>query len=191
MKTAIMEEGKIMTQWLTDDNGNKCSVEYFGTREAAQAALDGLKNCNNCVNCSDCSRCSDCSGCSDCSRCSRCSGLSYKENVKVVEVSESNNGPPTIPVIPNIHQSIYAAASNPGALEMGDVHTCENTHCRAGWAIALAGAAGRALEKFYNWELAAMMIYDASDPNFKINPARFYDSNENALADMKKLAEAS
>ena len=36
-----------------------------------------------------------------------------------------------------------------------------------------------------------MMIYDASDPNFKINPARFYDSNENALADMKKLAEAS
>jgi hypothetical protein len=36
-----------------------------------------------------------------------------------------------------------------------------------------------------------MMIYDASDPNYKINPARFYDSNEDALADMKKLAEVA
>ena len=72
---------------------------------------------------------------------------------------------------------------------MGDVHTCKNTHCRGGWAVALAGEAGFALEKFYNWELAAMLIYDASDPGFKINPARFYDSNDAALADMKALAE--
>ena len=72
---------------------------------------------------------------------------------------------------------------------MDNVHTCDNTHCRGGWAITLAGAEGRALEKFYNWELAAMLIYDASDPTYKINPARFYDSNEDALADMKALAE--
>lgn len=74
---------------------------------------------------------------------------------------------------------------------MSDWHTCENTHCRAGWVVALAGEPGRALEKFFNTELAAMMIYDASDPNYKINPARFHDSNEDALADMKKLAEAA
>ena len=73
---------------------------------------------------------------------------------------------------------------------MSNVHTCENTHCRGGWAVALAGPAGKVLESFYNWELAAMMIYDASAPGFKINPARFYDSNEDALADMKRLAEA-
>ena len=72
---------------------------------------------------------------------------------------------------------------------MGDVHTCDNTHCRAGWVVTLAGEQGRALEKFYNWELAAMLIYDASAPGFKINPARFYDQNKAALADMKKLAE--
>lgn len=35
-----------------------------------------------------------------------------------------------------------------------------------------------------------MKIYAASDPGFKIHPARFYDSNANALADMKALAEA-
>ena len=34
-----------------------------------------------------------------------------------------------------------------------------------------------------------MLIYDASDSTFKINPARFYDDNDVALADMKRLAE--
>lgn len=44
-----------MTTWLNDGNGNKCSVEYFGSKEAAQTALDSLKECKNCVNCSGCS----------------------------------------------------------------------------------------------------------------------------------------
>ena len=54
--------------------------------------------------------------------------------------------------------------------------------------MTLAGEAGAELERFYNTELAAMMIYDASDPSFKINPSRFYDSDDDALADMKDLA---
>jgi len=33
-----------------------------------------------------------------------------------------------------------------------------------------------------------MKIYEAS--GYKINPCRFYDSNIDALADMKRLAEA-
>ncbi len=95
-----------------------------------------------------------------------------------------------MPVIKDIHTTIYAAASNPKALAMERWHTCEKTHCRAGWVVTLAGSEGKALEKFYNTELAAMLIYDASDPGFKINPARFYDSNDDALADMKRLAKA-
>ena len=67
-------------------------------------------------------------------------------------------------------------------------HTCEKTHCRAGWTVTLAGAEGKELERRFNTELAALMIYDASCPDFKINPARFYDDNDAALADMKKLA---
>jgi hypothetical protein len=70
-------------------------------------------------------------------------------------------------------------------------HTCANTHCRAGWVVTLAGEEGRALEQRFNTQLAAMKIYDASCPGFKINPCRFFDNNEDALADMKKLAEAS
>lgn len=31
--------------WLSDVDGNKCSVEYFGSAEAAQAALDSLRRC--------------------------------------------------------------------------------------------------------------------------------------------------
>jgi len=69
-------------------------------------------------------------------------------------------------------------------------HTCEKKHCRAGWVVALAGVEGRALEARFDTLSAAMRIYDASDPNFKINPCRFFDSNEDALADMKRLAEA-
>jgi len=98
--------------------------------------------------------------------------------------------PITVPAIPDIHKTIYAAASNPKALEMSAWHTCKNTHCRAGWVVTLAGEEGRKLEARFDTLLAAMKIYDASDPNFKINPCRFFDTNEDALADMKKLAEA-
>jgi hypothetical protein len=96
-----------------------------------------------------------------------------------------------VPVIPDLHARIYAAASQPKALEMSDWHTCANTHCRAGWVIALAGPEGYALERFHTPELAAMLIYDASCPDFRVNPARFFDSNEDALADMAKLAGIS
>jgi hypothetical protein len=68
-------------------------------------------------------------------------------------------------------------------------HTCETTHCRAGWVVHLAGDEGKELEKFFNTELAAMKIYAAS--GFQINPSRFYDGNDAAMADMKKLAEES
>jgi hypothetical protein len=94
-------------------------------------------------------------------------------------------------VIDGIHSRIYEAASAPGALKMDTWHTCENTHCRAGWTVALAGKEGKELESRLDTLLAAMMIYDASDPKFKINPCRFFDSNEDALADMKKCALSS
>jgi hypothetical protein len=51
----------------------------------------------------------------------------------------------------------------------------------------LAGDEGKALEQRFNWELAAMLIYRESGS--PINPSRFYDSNYDALADMKRCAE--
>jgi hypothetical protein len=70
---------------------------------------------------------------------------------------------------------------------MSDWHTCNTTHCRAGWVVRLAGDAGRELEKETSTLFAAMQIYKAS--GHPISPVRFYGSNEDALADMKRLAE--
>ena len=162
-----------MTTWIEDANGNKCSVEYFGSAEDSQKALDSLKGCRNCVNCSDCS---DCSGCSYCSYCS------------ALKDTKGGFVPPVVPVIADIHRVIYEAASAPEALHMSDWHSCGTTHCRAGWAVHLAGEEGYALEHFHGTALAAQLIYDAS--GHPISPVRFFDSNEDALADMKRLAGA-
>ncbi len=91
-----------------------------------------------------------------------------------------------MPRIENIHQRVYAAVTaTPDALNMSTWHTCETTHCRAGWVVTLAGDAGKALEMFHGPLLAAQLIYRESGS--PIAPARFFDSNEDALADMKRL----
>lgn len=92
-----------------------------------------------------------------------------------------------IPTIENIHQRVYATASQPGALNMDNWHSCDTTHCRAGWVVHLAGKQGYALEKKTSALFAAMQIYKASGS--PINPVRFFDSNKQAMADMKKCAE--
>ena len=70
---------------------------------------------------------------------------------------------------------------------MGSWHSCNTTHCRAGWVVHLAGEAGYALERFHNTALAAQLIYRESGT--PVSPVRFYETNEEALADMKRLAE--
>ena len=92
------------------------------------------------------------------------------------------------PKIENIHQAVYNAASAEGALNMGDWHTCETTHCRAGWVVMLAGDEGRDLEERIGTPAAASLIYLASDPAIRKFPD-FYCDNETALADMKERAE--
>ncbi|MGI0012667.1 MAG: hypothetical protein ACREBU_04375 [Nitrososphaera sp.] len=171
-------------KWLTDARSNKCSVEYFGSEEAAQKALNSLVECDNCINCSGCS---DCSRCSDCSGCSNIAALYSKKNLSEDPESAWNGAPP-VPAIENIHAKMFVAVSGPGALNMGNWHTCDTRHCRGGWVVALAGDAGRALESFHNTLLAAQLIYKAS--GYEINPRRFYDSNEDAMADMARLAAA-
>jgi uncharacterized protein YjbI with pentapeptide repeats len=91
--------------------------------------------------------------------------------------------------IANIHSAVYEAASKPQALDMGQWHACETTHCRAGWVVALAGEGGLALEWAYGTPSAAALIYMASDPKLERVPD-FYCGNQEALDDMRRLAEA-
>jgi len=186
-----------MTTWFTDDNGNRASLEKWGSEEAARASLATLKGCSGCSDCSDCSYCSDCSDCSYCSGCSRCSycsgcsdcsycsGCSGKTGLKSESATQ-----PTIPTIDNIHTRVFQAASAPASLDMGSWHnSCGTSHCRAGWVVHLAGEPGYALEKFFNTELAAMLIYRESAPDLRVSPVRFYETNEQAFADMKRMAD--
>jgi hypothetical protein len=53
--------------------------------------------------------------------------------------------------------------------------------------VTLAGQDGKKLEDQTSTLFAAQQIYRAS--GYEISPVRFFDSNDAALADMKRLAE--
>jgi hypothetical protein len=78
-----------------------------------------------------------------------------------------------------------AIAADGNALDMSSWHACETTHCRAGWAITLAGPAGKALEGAVGPSAAGALIYAASGSHPVPN---WTASNADALADMKRRA---
>ena len=90
------------------------------------------------------------------------------------------------PEVPNLCQAILTKVeANPKCLEMGKWHnTCGTTHCLAGWAVHLAGEAGRQLESKVGHENAGIAIFlrsHGSVPNF-------YSSNDEALEWIRKEA---
>jgi uncharacterized protein YjbI with pentapeptide repeats len=93
---------------------------------------------------------------------------------------------PEVPVVEALDAKILSAINVEGcALDMSSWHKCETTHCRAGWAVTLAGKEGADLEAKYGPEDAGRRIYLASTgyvPNF-------FASNDAALADIKARAE--
>jgi hypothetical protein len=97
--------------------------------------------------------------------------------------------PEGIPSVPLIDAAILTAIEQPGnALNMHDWHTCKTTHCRAGWAIVLAGEAGQALEDKFGPAVAGALIYAASGSH---PVPDFGATNKDALADMRARARAS
>jgi uncharacterized protein YjbI with pentapeptide repeats len=92
----------------------------------------------------------------------------------------------SIPVVPAIDARILAAIAAGGRLETAAWHTSETTHCRAGWAIKLAGAAGEALEQALGAAIAGTFIYAASRPGLAIPDS--YASTADALADLSLSA---
>lgn len=72
---------------------------------------------------------------------------------------------------------------------MDSWHTCETTHCRAGWVVHLAGELGKKLEEATTTPFAAMQIYHKSNPGIPVSPVRFYESNKVAMDDIVRCAE--
>jgi len=71
---------------------------------------------------------------------------------------------------------------------MENWHTCETTHCRAGWAIRLAGQAGSDIELRFGSAVAGSMIHLVSCPALGGLVPNFTASDDVALADIRRLA---
>ena len=94
---------------------------------------------------------------------------------------------PDVPVVERLDTLILDAVTKGGGkLEMGSWHTCETTHCRAGWAIHLAGKPGYDLESKHGSRIAGAMIYRASTGR----APHFFASNVDAMADIERCAAA-
>ena len=92
-------------------------------------------------------------------------------------------------MIENIHQKVLqAATATPESLNMADWHTCDTTHCRAGWVVFLAGEAGKNLEEITDTCFAAQMIYKKSS-NIHVGVNMFFVDNETSINDMKRCAQ--
>jgi len=96
-------------------------------------------------------------------------------------------GLPTTCALPGIDKAILAQIEGKGAkgtLDMSAWHSCETTHCRAGWAVTLAPG-GKLLEEMVGTGAAAAIIYAASgEPKIP----NWVDSDAGALADMRARA---
>jgi uncharacterized protein YjbI with pentapeptide repeats len=91
------------------------------------------------------------------------------------------------PAIPDLDGKILAQIeSGAGRLKMDVWHTCATTHCRAGWAITLAGEAGADLERAHGSAAAGSLIYAASYPTLRV--PNFYTTDDIALADIRERA---
>lgn len=89
------------------------------------------------------------------------------------------------PYVRDLDQKILEAIEAGGILDMSEWHTCATTHCRAGWAVHLAGEAGKELEHKHGTEGAGALIYQRSTGRRHPN---FYANDAEALADIRRCA---
>ena len=75
------------------------------------------------------------------------------------------------------------ALATDAALEMNTWHTCNTTHCIAGWAIHLAGEPGRLLEESHGPSVAGLMLLGAEAHS------HFYDNNADARKWLQEVLE--
>ncbi len=89
-----------------------------------------------------------------------------------------------VPVVENLDSKILKAIEAGGELNMDEWHSCATTHCRAGWAITLAGEDGKKLEARLGPSAAGALIYAKSTGRVP----SFFSTNEEALIDIRECA---
>ena len=95
-----------------------------------------------------------------------------------------------LPIVDDAPQRLQAVAAtvldgDGATLAMGNWHTCDTTHCLAGWAIHQAGTIGKTLERLHGPHMAGLLLlgHEAAD--------RFYDSNKNATEWLRSVVQKS
>ncbi len=196
-KSITWETDEDNVKWAIDKDNNRCSVSWFGSEKEALKALGSLENCNDCRNCNycnycnycthctHCTHCNDCRNCNHCNDCNDCNYCNYFNECRNCNGSEKEEKPLKIPTIDKIHQKVLKSASKEGGLKMDSWHTCNTTHCRAGWAIHLAGEKGYELEKRLGTPLAALKIY-RENSDLEVHMPDFYKTNKETMEDMKR-----
>jgi hypothetical protein len=94
-----------------------------------------------------------------------------------------------IPIVKDLNIKVLEAVSREGALDMEEWHTCNTTHCWAGWIVNLAGKEGYALEEGTSTEFAAKHIFKQSTGK-NIDTDNFYTDNETAMEKIKEFAKS-
>ena len=113
----------------------------------------------------------------------------WKPLTRAERIAKYRERHPEVPIVEDLDAKILEALETGGTLEMGTWHgdeVCGTTHCRGGFAVHLAPG-GYEFERTVcggDTERAARMIYRASTGRAPF----FYDTNEGALADIKRCA---
>ena len=101
-------------------------------------------------------------------------------NLRGANLSDANL--PEITALNNLRSAIFERVCEaPQALEMSKWHTCETTHCLAGWAVVIHPQ-GKLLESVYGTSAAAAMIFQVCEGEVP----SFHSSNKAAMEWLKK-----
>jgi len=95
-----------------------------------------------------------------------------------------------LPIVDDAPQRLHAVATtvldgDGATLTMGKWHTCDTTHCLAGWAIHQAGTIGKTLESLHGPHMAGLLLLGHEAAR------HFYDSNEDAIKWLRSVVEKS
>ncbi len=95
-----------------------------------------------------------------------------------------------LPIADDAPQRLQAVAAavldgDGATLAMGNWHTCDTTHCLAGWAIHQAGTIGKTLESLHGPHMAGLLLlgHEAA--------GHFYDSDKEATEWLRSVVEKS
>jgi len=93
-----------------------------------------------------------------------------------------------LPIVDDAPQRLQAVAAtvldgDGATLAMGKWHTCDTTHCLAGWAIHQAGTIGKTLESLHGPHMAGLLLlgHEAA--------SHFFDSNEDATEWLRSVVQ--